>query len=600
MRYIMYYFKQLHTYAGKILYINLLGMIVISFFEGLAILLILPMINLSGVIELDVQSVPFLHYFDFMEDYPRKVGLPILLGLYILIIIAQQVLQNRLGSQRTRIQVGFINSLRLNIYHLFLQAKWEFFIKRRRSDLINALTNELGRVKGGTNQLLNLISTLIFTSIQIGIAFLLSPTITLFVIICGITLSLFTRRYIRRSREIGNNTTELGKNYYAGITDHFNGIKEIKSNSLEKNMRNWLVDLNKRIIHEKMENVKIQNESQLFFKAASSMLIALFIYISLNLFQAKPEQLVLIVLIFSNLWPKFTGIQKNLEKIASSIPACQSIYLIQEECKKLQESSANDKKTVVSIKTGIKCRDVFFRYNKEQPVYALQNINLDIPANCTIAIVGRSGAGKSTLIDILMGLLSPEQGDVCIDGIPITSENVFYFRKLISYVPQDPFLFNGSIRDNLTLVQPHASEDEIWEALTFAAADEFTERLPNGIDTIIGDRGIRLSGGERQRLVLARAILRKPSILVLDEATSALDTENEGKIQDALERLKGKMTIIIIAHRLSTIRNADQVIVLEKGRLVQNGGFNELAKEHRGMFSHLLGRQIEYSQELPL
>ena len=142
------------------------------------------------------------------------------------------------------------------------------------------------------------------------------------------------------------------------------------------------------------------------------------------------------------------------------------------------------------------------------------------------------------------------------------------------------------------MIEPNATEEQIWEALEFSAAEDFVKRLPNGLDTVIGDRGIKLSGGERQRLVLARAILRKPAILVLDEATSALDTENESKIQAALDRLKGKMTIIVIAHRLSTIKNADQVIVLEQGEIIQTGEFNQLANDKKGVFSHLLQKQL--------
>ena len=162
-------------------------------------------------------------------------------------------------------------------------------------------------------------------------------------------------------------------------------------------------------------------------------------------------------------------------------------------------------------------------------------------------------------------------------------------------MPQEPFLFNATFRENLLMIEPDATEEQIWEALEFSSAAEFVKKLPQGLDTLIGDRGIRLSGGERQRIVLARAILRKPSILVLDEATSALDTENERKIQQAIEQLKGKMTVIVIAHRLSTIRNADQVIVLDKGKIIQRGEFNQLAKEETGMFSHLLQNQSQVS-----
>ncbi|WP_367764366.1 ABC transporter ATP-binding protein, partial [Bacillus proteolyticus] len=270
---------------------------------------------------------------------------------------------------------------------------------------------------------------------------------------------------------------------------------------------------------------------------------------------------------------------------------------LQEECKKsieLQDIEQDyDCINPMQIEQSIECQNISFRYNKENAVYSLKDINLHIPVNCMTAISGRSGAGKSTLIDIIMGLMQPESGQLLIDNKPLTSKDLLSLRKSISYVPQDPFLFNASIRDNLRMVEPNASEEQLWEALEFSASAEFVSRLSQGLDTLIGDRGVKLSGGERQRLVLARAILRKPSILVLDEATSALDAENEAKIQEALERLKGSMTIIVIAHRLSTIRKADQVIVMDQGQIIQHGSFAQLAKDESGLFSSLLGQQAK-------
>jgi ATP-binding cassette subfamily C protein len=182
------------------------------------------------------------------------------------------------------------------------------------------------------------------------------------------------------------------------------------------------------------------------------------------------------------------------------------------------------------------------------------------------AIVGHSGAGKSTLIDLIMGLIEPEKGEVLIDGVPLTSEKLIQVRNLVSYVPQDPFLFNGTIKENLKMFVPNATDEEIWESLEFSAASEFVRKLPQGLETLVGDRGVRLSGGERQRLVLARAILKKTSILVLDEATSALDAENEERIHQIFNKVKGKMTILVIAHRPSTIRDADQIILMNEGK----------------------------------
>jgi ATP-binding cassette subfamily C protein len=244
----------------------------------------------------------------------------------------------------------------------------------------------------------------------------------------------------------------------------------------------------------------------------------------------------------------------------------------------------------------IECKHVSFRYNQNLATWALANINLKLKKNATIAIVGQSGAGKTTLVDMMMGLLQPELGSVLINGEPLTERNLFNYRASISYVAQEPFLFHASIRENLQMVCPDASEKDLWEALSFAAADHFVRKSPNGLDTIIGDRGIKLSGGERQRLVLARAILRKPSILVLDEATSALDSENERKIQKAIHQLKGKMTIIVIAHRLSTIRNADQVIVLDEGKLIQEGGYQQLAESKGALRKMLITQELAGNQ----
>ena len=183
-----------------------------------------------------------------------------------------------------------------------------------------------------------------------------------------------------------------------------------------------------------------------------------------------------------------------------------------------------------------------------------------------------------------------------VNGQPLKDELLLSLRQSISYVPQDSFLFNTSVRENLLTVNAQASERELWEALEFAMAAQFVENLPQGLDTVIGDRGMKISGGERQRLVLARAILKKPALLILDEATSALDTNNENKIKESIDRLKGKVTIVVVAHRLSTIQAADQVLVLEEGKVIQKGSFDQLAYEEEGAFHKLLEGQFQTVQ----
>ena len=575
MKDIVYFLKQIHSYAGNILYINFVAMTFIGLLESAGILLLIPMISMSGMVSMDVATSKKLNLFSFLETIPDFIALPLILGIYVVIVLADNLLERLIMIRNARIQNGFLRKVRIETYSALLQSNWDFFIKNRKSDLIHILLNEVTRTSGGTNAFLQFMASLIFTMIQIGLAFWLSPNITIFVLISGVFLVFLNRNFLKKSLALGNRNYELGRTFLAGVTDQINGIKDIKSNSLEGTRMGWFRSLTKKMETEQVEYTRLKMTSQFYYKMASTLLIAIFIFIAVKMFHAQAGQLMLIIIIFSRLWPRVAGIQSSMEQIATTLPSFKAVKALQMECKKAEEFKKQDKEGLVALELGkgIQFRNVQFRYNKNDSAYALNQINLFIPFNQMTAFVGRSGAGKSTLIDLLMGLNQPETGQILFDGKELTKSQLMSLRSTLSYVPQDPFLFNVSIRENLLLVKPDATESDMWEALTFASAAQFVSKLKNGLDSLIGDRGIKLSGGERQRLVLARAILRKPSILVLDEATSALDTESEFHIQTALEQLKGKMTVIVIAHRLSTIRNADQVIVLEEGRVIQQGEF---------------------------
>lgn len=598
MKDIIYFVKQIHLFAGASLYINILAMTFIGLLESVGILLLIPMIHMSGLVDFGLDNSSYFDFFKFLEKIPSSIVLPIILGVYLLVVIGYNYVDRQITIRNSIIQNGFLRKLRSDTYTAVLHAKWDFFIKHRKSDLVNLVLTEVAKASGGTSSFLQFIGSLIFTFIQIILAFWLSPQITFFILVSGVLLVFLNRKFLKFSLALGNRNYELGRTFLAGMTDQLNGIKDIKSNSLEQSRLNWFHSITRQMVIEQLEYTKMRTRSNFYYKSASSILIALFIFIALNLFQAQAGQLMLILVIFSRLWPRVAGIQSSLEDIATTLPSFKIVKSIQDECVRQAEFQQEDYKNAkpLQLHSSIECRDVEFRYNQSESRYALKDINIVIPANQMTAFVGRSGAGKSTLIDLLMGLNQPESGQVLLDGIPLSKENVLSLRSSLSYVPQDPFLFNTSIRENLLLVKPNASDEEMWEALTFASAAEFVSKLPNTLDAVIGDRGIKLSGGERQRLVLARAILRKPSILVLDEATSALDTESEAKIQESLDRLRGKMTIIVIAHRLSTIRNADQVIVLEDGQVIQQGDFYQLSQEKNKMFSKLLGKQLELIQ----
>jgi ATP-binding cassette subfamily C protein len=284
----------------------------------------------------------------------------------------------------------------------------------------------------------------------------------------------------------------------------------------------------------------------------------------------------LLLVIFSRLLPQLSGWQRTYQQLLHGVPAINDINSMQIACDQAKELF-NPELACPEINHHIQIKGISYRYPKQkQSVF--EGISFTIDKNQTLALVGPSGAGKSTLADLIAGLLEPDHGSIYCDDVMIDAELRLAWRKRVAYVTQEVYLFHDTIRANLSWVSPTPVEDAaLWEALKLSAADDFVADLPNGLDSIVGDRGIKLSGGERQRIALARALLSAPQLLILDEATSALDHENEHKIQQALKRLQGKLTIIIIAHRETTIRHADKRV--ELGKIISNRPMSDELKD---------------------
>jgi ATP-binding cassette subfamily B protein/subfamily B ATP-binding cassette protein MsbA len=242
-----------------------------------------------------------------------------------------------------------------------------------------------------------------------------------------------------------------------------------------------------------------------------------------------------------------------------------------------------------SLQRGILLDNVSLQYGSG-PAFALRNINLSIPSGHKVALVGPSGAGKSSIADLLVGLYDPTQGQILVDGVDLQEFDLASWQQHLGVVSQDTFLFNASIASNIAYGTPGASREEIERAAALAQAEGFIRALPEGFDTLVGERGYRLSGGQRQRLSLARALLRQPDVLILDEATSALDSHSERLVQEAIEQFEKGHTLLVIAHRLSTIVNADLICVMEHGEIRERGTHHELLAA-RGLYAALWQQQ---------
>ena len=285
------------------------------------------------------------------------------------------------------------------------------------------------------------------------------------------------------------------------------------------------------------------------------------------------------------------GIADLYSQILKAVGATENLMEILEE--EGEDVSLSDGVIPNQLKGSIHFNKVDFHYPNREDIEVLHDIEFKANAGDVIGLAGASGAGKSTIASFIYRFYDVQKGEILIDGKDIQSFNLTELRREMAIVPQEVILFGGSIRENIGYGKPGASDEEIVQAAAKANAMEFIDKFPEGLDTLVGERGVQLSGGQRQRIAIARAVLKNPSILILDEATSALDSESEKLVQDALQKLMSGRTSIVIAHRLSTIRNANTILVLKGGKIVEMGSWNELTQEKKGVFQNMLEHQFE-------
>ncbi|MBQ1264231.1 MAG: ABC transporter ATP-binding protein, partial [Oscillospiraceae bacterium] len=282
----------------------------------------------------------------------------------------------------------------------------------------------------------------------------------------------------------------------------------------------------------------------------------------------------------------FSSWQGQLQNIQSAVPSFETVRTAIIE---LQDDSSEPKQKdgQMPFEHEVAFDGVCFTY-KNSSEEVLHDVSFVLPCGSVTALAGPSGAGKSTTADLLLGLLRPTKGNICVDGHALQADEQRMWRKSIGYIPQEPLILNATVRENLSRFHPQATEADMIDALKKSLAWPVIEKLPQGLDTVLGDKGIRLSGGERQRIVLARVLMGAPRLIILDEATSALDYESETFVRETIRQLRGKATVLIIAHRLATIRGADRAIVLENGTIAEQGNMEELLERKDGYLWRML------------
>lgn len=534
--------------------------------EGAGILLLVPLL---GLLEGGAKPQEGQHaLLAGLNDFGIPLELGALLGLFVGLVVLRGMIQYGRDQLGARVQHQVVDGLRQQCFSALLKAEWRWLVMTRNSDHADFLLADVSRVGLGLNQGLALLVSSVTIFAHLLVAITLSWSMTLLAVLGGGACFYVLVGQRRQALQLGQQLTRASRALHGDVQESLAGLKMTKILGAEQRQIDRFSLRTQHLRTQQLAFAASNSLSKAGFQIGGAFMLSVYVYVGIRVWQLPMAALLAMVLILGRLIPLLIAGQQQLHHCLHALPALNELRRLLADCHRVAEPYPSATPRESRILRGIFFHDVSVRYlDRKEP--ALLNVTLTIRPCTTTVILGESGAGKSTLADVLMGLLVPDQGAMKVDDVLISGESRLAWRSQVAYVPQDVFLFHDSIRQNLLWAHPTATDGELRDVLCRASA-AFVFDLPNGLDTVIGDGGIRLSGGERQRIALARALLQKPYLLILDEATSALDCENEASIYQAIGELHGDLTIIVIGHRISDLLRVDQVVTLTSGRLQQN------------------------------
>ena len=586
-------------------FLNIFFNILYALFNALSFVMLIPMLDVMFDTTNKVYKKPvytsIFEIKDFLKNYldysitTAKASSPenallIMIALVISTFLLKNIFNYLAVYNVTFLRNGTLKDLRIALYKKVIHLPLGFYSEKRRGDVMVRLTNDVGEVQFSFLSILEIIFkeplTIIITLI---IMFSMSVELTIFVMIfiplSGIIISKLGKSLKRKSGKV-----QQESGIFLSILDEtLSGLKVIKSYNSENNFKNKFTDSANKLYHFSNSLLNRNNIASPLSEFLGIVVIATLLWYGGKMVlideSLKGTDFIGYMLLAYGILTPAKAISKANYTLKSSMAAADRVLEILE-----QENTITSKENAFikkSFEDKISISKINFAYNEEK---VLENFTLNVPKGKMIALVGQSGSGKSTIANLLTRFYDIQDGDISIDNVSIKDWDIHALRDLMGLVTQDSILFNDSIKNNILIGKPNATNEEIIEALKIANAYEFIKDLPNGIETNIGDAGGKLSGGQKQRLSIARAVLKNPPIMILDEATSALDTESEKLVQIALENMMQNRTSIVIAHRLSTIQKADTIVVMQKGQIVEQGSHTELLSKN-GTYANLVNLQ---------
>lgn len=533
--------------------------------EGFSILTFLPVIDLlaGGKVTGDTGAVKFIG--SLLHFAGLAPSLPVMLGLIVVGITVKSALLMLAMKQAGYTIAHVTTDLRLKMIKVLLAAKWNYFVSQPAGHLANAISSEAMRAATSYHHAIILIAAITQVCVYSVVALWVSWKITLISLLISIVVLFILKGFIKMSRGAGVQQTELMKALVGRLTDMLQGIKPIKAMAREEHIQALLESETEDIKKAQQRHVLASESLKAFQEPFLVIMVAVGIYYVLTFGKQSFSTIIVMIFLFNRLLNRVYFAQTCYQELSMNESALWSLLANIEHTQNERETDTGSREPE-NIRKGIYLDGLRFSYGKKA---ILKNASMNIPAGQIVALVGPSGTGKTTIADLITGLFRPQTGTIYIDDIPLDQFRLHAWRDLIGYVPQEMFLFHDTIYKNVSLGDDNLSRTAVEEALRLAGAWDFVSDTPSGIDTVIGERGAKLSGGQRQRLALARALVRKPQLLILDEATTALDPETEKAICQTLKQFKGTMTILAISHQPAIMEVADIVYHLDDGHLKQ-------------------------------
>jgi ATP-binding cassette subfamily C protein len=550
--------------------------------EGLSVILLLPLLSRVGVAAGSSQGLVTGLINKSLAFIGATEPLPIL-GVIFIVAGLQAVLTIALNWWSVKLARHYQSRRQLEMFSAFMRAKWSFITARKAGEMTNAIVTESERLGRAFTILLSLVGSLVVALIYLILSLLIAWQVTLCLIACAGIAALAMVQLYRKGYEAGRSLAPLDAELQSALNEQFAGAKFIKASGIDDRSSTLIAPLVQKLEDANTFAGAAPGTVRGVLEFTGLIGLAIILVLASEGMGVAAGNIVIVLALFGRLFPRLTAVQAQMHYLTGNLHAIEVIDQLQEAARaeaERQDTSVAPLK--VDLPTTLSIRNLQVRLGER---IVLDQINLVLPIPGVLAVVGRSGAGKSTLVHTLLGLVDTSAGSIRLGDHEFAAAPLRAWRRAIGYVPQETILFHASIRDNLTLVKPDASQAEIESATRRAHAYDFIAAWPEGFDTIIGDQGVKLSGGQRQRLGIARALLTNPRLLLMDEAMSALDTESEAELLRTIVDLRQEMGILIVAHRLGAVRTADNICVLDAGRVVEAGTWNELMARRSRLYA---------------